>query len=82
VFFLDGVPLGVGLRGFVSMIDKIETTGSGWVFILAPRIKNEDPDPEDQLSDWAMSAGMRERFEKILFGAYGGLVDFGRLMDE
>jgi hypothetical protein len=85
MLFRDGVALGQGARGFQAMLDAIESTKSGPVIILAPRIKNEgQASPwiaDDQLSTWAQSAGVSPRFEKIFTGGYLGLEDFARLGD-
>jgi hypothetical protein len=84
-FFVDGVALGQGARGFQMMMDTIEDTKSRRVFILAPRIKNEGQASPwiamDQLSAWAQDAGVSTRFEKFLTSRYGGLLDLGRFGD-
>jgi hypothetical protein len=84
-FFVDGVTLGRGRSGFQALMENIEAS-SGPVFILAPRIKNEgQASPsiaEGQLTDWAAAAAMTQRFEKIYFSRYGGLMDLARFMDE
>lgn len=85
-FFVDGLNLGRGSNGFRVMIEAIESKKEGWLYIVAPRIKNEgQASPwiaENQLTSWADEARMQKRFEKILFGQYGGLLDFARLMDK
>ena len=85
-FYVDGATLGRGLSGFQAMMDTIEKTKSGPVFILAPRIKNEGQAShwiaDDQLLDWAKDVGISTQFEKVFYGRYSGQLDFGRLMDE
>ena len=85
MFFVDGVALGQGVRGFQAMMDAIESTKSGPVIIVAPRIKNAgQASPwiaEGQLSTWAQDAGVSPRFEKILTSRYVGLLDFARFGD-
>lgn len=84
-FFIDGVALGQGAKGFQAMMDAIDKTKSGPVVILAPRINNEgQASPwiaSGQLSAWAQDAGTSPRFEKILFSRYVEITDFARFGD-
>jgi hypothetical protein len=86
VFYTDGESLGTGAVGFRAMLRAMQAQKSGWVFLLAPRIKNEGQESpwsqDDQELAWAKQAGVLDQFERVEYGQRGGLTDFARLADD
>ena len=86
VFYADGESLGTGAVGFRAMLRAVQAQKSGWVFLLAPRIKNKGQESpwsqDDQELAWAEQAGVLDQFERVQYGQRGGLTDFARLADD
>ena len=81
-FYADGESLGTGPVGFRAMLKLIQEQQAGWIFILAPRIKNEaEESPGTQELAWAKEAGVVDQFERIEYGQRGEITDFARLAD-
>jgi hypothetical protein len=86
-FYAGGEPLGGGATGFWVMLRAMEAQKSGWLFLLAPRIKNEGQESPwselDQELAWAGEAGVQNEWNRMIDdGARAELTDFARLADD